>query len=177
MIYGTFQFIAPETEFTLSTGEKLCNLTTHELKELSGSVGKLYARMGRTPHYARKHRTNLQIYEQDNHQIALELQRRQMLWVMEYGGQLWHWAAKVENMKPAEGGKEIRVESWVCPIFRQGKEIYLPSYQEGRLLSVLVVQSDERIKWTKEGIATVREMPDPLGGGYDLSTLMMPPEE
>ena len=84
------RFIEETREITLSDGTVLTSMGIDELHKLKGSVSQLMSRIGRTPHYARKNRTNLQMLADDQRNIEDELARRQMLNVFD----LFGWKGK-----------------------------------------------------------------------------------
>ena len=161
-----------DVELTLSSGEKLCHLTMDELKELDGSCGKLMSRIGRTPHYARKNRTNIQMLESDQRAISDEIQRRMALTVLVVGGLRFHWGGKSfkrwQNPDSAESGF---YERWFIPTqTHDGAE---PVCKWGRdCESEFLITTRKRLQMIEAGEARVEKLDDPLlAQSWDLSEL------
>lgn len=68
-----------ERENILSDGTRLCDMSEQDLKTLRGSIRRLMDTVGRTPHFRRKNKTNLDVLEEQQRIIGNELERRKML--------------------------------------------------------------------------------------------------
>ena len=78
-------------EYILSTGEVLAEMSQGRLEELSKDINKLSSTLGRTAHYERKNRTNIQCLRDDYQYILCEVRRRRCLHVVHVCGIRWHW--------------------------------------------------------------------------------------
>lgn len=108
------QYVEPTREIALSDGTVLSSMGVDELDKLRGSVKELMARIGRTPHYARKNRTNLQMLEDDQRNIDAELARRKLLNEFD----LFGWKGKFvrvfknQNLQEWSSKEEVPVWAW-----------------------------------------------------------------
>lgn len=92
-------------EIILSDGECLSFVSWDRLRELNKDSNKLVAKLGRTPHYARKNKTNLQLLDEDIRKVKQEMDRRMALNTFSFCGLTFHFQGQFELDMP-DGGTE-----------------------------------------------------------------------
>jgi hypothetical protein len=88
--------VRSDIELFLADGTRLADMSDDALESLKGSFGKYMAVLGRTEHYRRKNRSNIDLYNQDMGKIDAELERRRALNVIDIGG----WPGYVKQVHP-----------------------------------------------------------------------------
>lgn len=80
--------------YVLSDGEGLAMMGWERLIELGSNINKLASKLGRSRHYAKKNRSNLDILSEDYDLVQLEIRRRYALTTLSLCGVIYHYCGE-----------------------------------------------------------------------------------
>lgn len=122
-----------DEEMILSDGESLPMMSWERLMEYRANSNKLASKIGRTPHYAKKNKSNLQLIDEDIRMIDREINRRMALTTFSFCGLTFHW----------QGQREVRYGKW-------GNHFDIPDHLRSKRIKL-------KNKYTGESYWTVQD--------------------
>ena len=106
----------------MSTGEVLSTFSDARLNELRGDANKLARNLGRTAHYERKNRSNIECVEADVRLVEAEIVRRRWLTTLTMCGVVWHWndtGFRFEGEYATKNDVPLRLHRWVVTMLKK----------------------------------------------------------